>query len=167
MSRDELILSLKGQVEGLAARYARTTPIPYDDYVSAGWLAAIKAVDRFDPSKNIKLKTYSEYRVRGAMQDLIRSNLLYSSYESKEGPAKQVDLDKAHLKAPDEFARIEQHADVEQIGNRAKLSKKQKRLLTRLMGGLDITEISQMENTSVLATRNVKANLMKKMVAAR
>jgi RNA polymerase sigma factor for flagellar operon FliA len=43
-----------------------------EDLVSTGIVGLISAVDRFDPSQNVKLKTYAEYKIRGAILDSLR-----------------------------------------------------------------------------------------------
>src|SRR5580700_3791282 len=40
--------------------------------VSTGVLGLISAIDNFDPSHNVKLKTYAEYKIRGAILDSLR-----------------------------------------------------------------------------------------------
>ncbi len=44
-----------------------------DDLVSAGVVGLISAIDRFDPTHGVKLKTYAEYKIRGAIIDSLRS----------------------------------------------------------------------------------------------
>jgi RNA polymerase sigma factor for flagellar operon FliA len=46
--------------------------VSLDDLVSAGVLGLISAVDNFDPSQGVKLKTYAEYKIRGAILDSLR-----------------------------------------------------------------------------------------------
>lgn len=43
-----------------------------EDLVSAGVIGLIEAYHRYDPSKNVKFKTYAEFRIKGAMLDEIR-----------------------------------------------------------------------------------------------
>lgn len=43
-----------------------------DDLISSGTIGLIAAIDNFDPSVNVKLKTYAEYRIRGAILDSLR-----------------------------------------------------------------------------------------------
>jgi RNA polymerase sigma factor for flagellar operon FliA len=43
-----------------------------DDMKSAGMLGLFDAAKRFDPAKNIKFKTFAEYRIRGAILDEMR-----------------------------------------------------------------------------------------------
>jgi RNA polymerase sigma factor for flagellar operon FliA len=66
--REALILSQLPQVELLARRQHRKWPrIELDDLISAGTIGLILAVDRYDPSRNLKLKTLAERRIRGAL----------------------------------------------------------------------------------------------------
>lgn len=61
------------QVELLARRqHSKWPQIELDDLISAGTIGLIQAVDRFDPSRNLKLKTLAEHRIRGAMLDYLR-----------------------------------------------------------------------------------------------
>src|SRR5581483_7710573 len=46
--------------------------VSLDDLVSSGVIGLIHAVDSYDPKFNVKLKTYAEHRIRGAILDSIR-----------------------------------------------------------------------------------------------
>jgi len=71
--REELILSHMPQVKLLAQRlHRRCTQVELDDLISAGTIGLIQAVDRFDPKRNLKLKTLAEHRIRGALLDYLR-----------------------------------------------------------------------------------------------
>src|SRR3954463_8322791 len=72
--RDELILEHLPQVNWIAARIHEKLPpsVQLDDLISAGIIGLLAAVDNFDPSHNASLKTYAEYRIRGAILDSIR-----------------------------------------------------------------------------------------------
>jgi RNA polymerase sigma factor for flagellar operon FliA len=68
-----MILDRLPQVELLARKLHRRCPqVELDDLISAGTIGLIGAVDRFDPSRNLKLKTLAEHRVRGALLDHLR-----------------------------------------------------------------------------------------------
>ena len=43
-----------------------------DDLIGYGVIGLMKAVERFDPSRGILLKTYAEHRIRGAILDAVR-----------------------------------------------------------------------------------------------
>jgi RNA polymerase sigma factor for flagellar operon FliA len=72
--REQLILDHMPQVRLIARRIHERLPdhINIEDLVSAGTLGLISAVDNFDSSQNVQLKTYAEYRIRGAILDSLR-----------------------------------------------------------------------------------------------
>src|SRR5947209_17224803 len=72
--RDALILEHLPQVNWIATRIHEKLPptVQLDDLISAGIVGLLAAVDNFDPSHNASLKTYAEYRIRGAILDSIR-----------------------------------------------------------------------------------------------
>ena len=46
--------------------------ISLDDLVSTGIVGLISAIDRYDATQGVKLKTYAEYKIRGAILDSLR-----------------------------------------------------------------------------------------------
>ena len=74
-NRDELILQHLPQVKLIASRIHDKLPesVCLDDLISAGVLGLIDAVDNFDASLNVKLKTYAEHKIRGSILDSLRS----------------------------------------------------------------------------------------------
>src|ERR1700730_1252790 len=46
--------------------------VPFEDLVHAGILGLIDAVDKFDPGKNVQLKSYARFRICGAILDSLR-----------------------------------------------------------------------------------------------
>ena len=73
-ARETLILEHLPQVRLIARRIYERLPgsITLEDLVSAGVLGLISAIDRYDPAHEVKLKTYAEYKIRGAILDSIR-----------------------------------------------------------------------------------------------
>ena len=72
--RERLILENLASVRWLALRIHEKIggAVSLDDLISAGTIGLIQAVDAFDPNCNVKLKTFAEYRIRGAILDSIR-----------------------------------------------------------------------------------------------
>jgi RNA polymerase sigma factor for flagellar operon FliA len=72
--RENLILAHLPQVRLIARRIHERLPgsVNLDDLVSIGAIGLIAAIDRFDPTLNVKLKTYAEYKIRGAILDSLR-----------------------------------------------------------------------------------------------
>jgi RNA polymerase sigma factor for flagellar operon FliA len=46
--------------------------VELDDLIGYGTIGLVRAVERFDPSRGILLKTYAEHRIRGAILDGLR-----------------------------------------------------------------------------------------------
>lgn len=72
--RDQLIIEHLPQVNWIATRIHEKLPasVELDDLVSAGVIGLLAAVDNFDPTRNVTLRTYAEYKIRGAILDSIR-----------------------------------------------------------------------------------------------
>src|SRR5262245_27654069 len=72
--RERIIMEHLPQVRLIARRIHERLPesVNLDDLISAGTIGLISAIDRFDPSLNVKLKTYAEYKIRGAILDSLR-----------------------------------------------------------------------------------------------
>ncbi len=73
--REELIIRYSPLVNYVANRLAGRLPphILPEDLIGPGIIGLIDAIEKFDPSKKIKFKTYAEFRIRGAMLDELRS----------------------------------------------------------------------------------------------
>jgi RNA polymerase sigma factor for flagellar operon FliA len=52
--------------------------VTFDELISAGCLGLIDAVDKYDSQKNVSLKTYAQYRIKGAILDELRRMDWYS-----------------------------------------------------------------------------------------
>jgi RNA polymerase sigma factor for flagellar operon FliA len=74
-ARERLILEHLPQVRLIARRIHTRLPetVSLEDLISTGVLGLISAIDHFEPSHNVKLKTYAEYKIRGAILDSLRS----------------------------------------------------------------------------------------------
>jgi RNA polymerase sigma factor for flagellar operon FliA len=72
--RNSLILEYLPQVQRTARRIRGRLPanVSMEDLLSSGILGLIAAIDDFDSSLNVKLKTFAEFRIRGAMLDMLR-----------------------------------------------------------------------------------------------
>jgi RNA polymerase sigma factor for flagellar operon FliA len=79
-NREAMIVEYAFLVRQIASRFARRLPssVLFDELVSAGSLGLIDAVDKFDSSKHVSLKTYARYRIKGAILDELRSMDTYS-----------------------------------------------------------------------------------------
>lgn len=73
--RDRLIMDYAPLIKFVAKRIAARLPsnIDLDDLISAGVIGLIDAIEKYDPSRDNKFKTYAEFRIRGAILDELRS----------------------------------------------------------------------------------------------
>ena len=72
--REQLILEHLPQVRLIARRIHERLPesVSLDDLISTGIVGLIAAIDNFDENHQVKLKTYAEYKIRGAILDSLR-----------------------------------------------------------------------------------------------
>jgi RNA polymerase sigma factor for flagellar operon FliA len=72
--RERLIMEHLPQVKLIARRIHERLPesISLDDLISSGTVGLIAAIDRYDSDQGVKLRTYAEYKIRGAILDSLR-----------------------------------------------------------------------------------------------
>lgn len=72
--RERLIMEHMPQVKLIARRIHDRLPasVSLDDLISTGIIGLISAIDRYDATQGVKLKTYAEYKIRGAILDSLR-----------------------------------------------------------------------------------------------
>jgi RNA polymerase sigma factor for flagellar operon FliA len=74
VQRETLLLEHLPQVQYVARRIHGRLPqqVLLEDLVHSGILGLMDAVRKFDPTKNVQLKHYAEFRIRGAILDSLR-----------------------------------------------------------------------------------------------
>ena len=74
--RERLLTEHLPEVHYIARRIHERLPvqIPFEDLVHAGVLGLIDAVDKFDRSRDVQLKSYAKFRIRGAILDSLRAS---------------------------------------------------------------------------------------------
>jgi RNA polymerase sigma factor for flagellar operon FliA len=90
--RERLILEHLPQVRLIARRIHDRLPhnVSLEDLVSAGIIGLIAAIDQYDPGHNVKLKTYAEHKIRGAILDSLRG--LDWAPRQRRKKAKQIEF---------------------------------------------------------------------------
>lgn len=73
--KNEIIVEYAPLVRYIAQKIASRLPsnIELDDLISCGVIGLMDAIEKFDPSRDNKFKTYAEFRVRGAILDELRA----------------------------------------------------------------------------------------------
>ncbi len=74
VQRDALIQETLPLIKHIAHRVAIRLPsnVEIRDLINAGVLGLMDAIDKFEPERNVKFKTYAEVRIRGAILDSLR-----------------------------------------------------------------------------------------------
>ncbi len=74
-NRDKLIQEYAPLIKFIAQKIVVRLPpnIELDDLISAGVIGLMDAIDKYDPTRDNKFKTYAEFRIRGAILDELRS----------------------------------------------------------------------------------------------
>ena len=72
--RDAFVRQYMPLVKYVAGKLTSGLPpnIEFDDLVSFGQIGLLDAINKFDPEKNVKFKTYAVTRIRGAIYDELR-----------------------------------------------------------------------------------------------
>ncbi len=74
-TREQLVLEYGHLIKYIAQKIAARLPanIELDDLISSGVIGLIDAMDKYDPSRDNRFKTYAEFRIRGAILDELRA----------------------------------------------------------------------------------------------
>ena len=126
--RERLIVEYAPLVKYIANRIAMRLPphIEVSDLINAGIIGLIDAIEKFDPDKEVKFKTYAEIRIRGAILDELRSmdwiprsirkviNKLVNAYHELEQqlgrPAKDEEIAELLGLQMEEFYKLLKHS---------------------------------------------------------
>jgi len=73
--KEQIVLEHGPLIRYIVNRIAVRLPshIDLDDLHNTGVIGLIDAIDKYDPDKNCKFKTYAEFRIKGAILDQLRS----------------------------------------------------------------------------------------------
>jgi RNA polymerase sigma factor for flagellar operon FliA len=134
--RERLILEHLSQVRLIARRIQERLPenISLEDLISTGVIGLISAIDHFDASHNVKLKTYAEYKIRGAILDSLRG--LDWAPRQKRRQAKQIE---AAIAAAEQ--RLQRAPLEEEIAAELKISLEEYRAWLVEIRGLNIASL--------------------------
>ena len=73
--KEQIVLEHTPLIRYIVNRIAVRLPshIDLDDLHNTGVIGLMDAIEKYDPSKNCKFKTYAEFRIKGAILDQLRS----------------------------------------------------------------------------------------------
>jgi len=101
--KDEIIVEYAPLVRFIAQKIASRLPanIELDDLISCGVIGLMDAIQKFDPTRDNKFKTYAEFRIRGSILDELRSQ----DWVPRSVREKTKQLEKAYTKLERELGR--------------------------------------------------------------
>ncbi len=75
LNREQIAVEFAPVVKHIANRLSARLPVGFqvDDLVQVGMIGLLEAVERYDPKREAKFKTFAEFRIRGAMLDELRA----------------------------------------------------------------------------------------------
>jgi len=73
--KNRLVVEYSPLIKFIAQKIASRLPanIELDDLISSGVIGLMDAIDKWDPTRDNKFKTYAEFRIRGAILDELRA----------------------------------------------------------------------------------------------
>src|SRR5204863_820515 len=102
-AREQLVLAFSPLVKYVAGRMSSGLPahVEESDLISYGLLGLISAIERFDPSREIKFETFAMTRIKGSIIDELRS----LDWVPRSVRAKAREIEKASAKLENELQR--------------------------------------------------------------
>lgn len=103
-TKEKLILEYAPLIRFIAQKIAVRLPsnIEFDDLVSSGVIGLMDAIDKYDPTRDNKFKTYAEFRIRGAILDELRAQ----DWVPRSVREKAKQLEKAHVRLEQKLGRM-------------------------------------------------------------
>jgi RNA polymerase sigma factor for flagellar operon FliA len=135
--RDRIILTYAPLVKFVAGRVGSGLPAHVDDedLMSYGLLGLIRAIERFDPGREVKFETYAIPRIRGAIIDELRA--MDWVPRSVRGRARDIERAIAELEA-----RLGRAPTDEEIAQRLGLSEEE---LNESLGEISRTSVAALD----------------------
>jgi RNA polymerase sigma factor for flagellar operon FliA len=152
--KDEIIIEYAPLIKYIAQKIAARLPsnIELDDLISCGVIGLMDAIEKFDPTRDNKFKTYAEFRIRGSILDELRAQdwvprsvrekakLVERTYARLEGnlgrPATDEEMSKELNMSQNEFYDLLNKAksiSLLNIDDSATFNRGDKRLMANLM----------------------------------
>ena len=134
--RDRLMMEQLPQVTYIARRIRERLPqhVMLEDLVHSGVLGLIEALDKYDPTKNVKLKSYARFRIQGAILDSLREQ----DWSPRSLRKKARQIEEAHHKLRERWGRTASEPELaEELG----IGLKELHRLLRDLRGLNLCSL--------------------------
>src|ERR1700748_1505209 len=110
--KDKLIMEYAPLIRFIAQKIAVRLPsnIELDDLISSGVIGLMDAIEKYDPTRDNKFKTYAEFRIRGSILDELRAQ----DWVPRSIRDKAKMLDRATLELEAQLGRIPSDEEIAQ-----------------------------------------------------
>ncbi len=107
--KEQIIKEFLPYIKYTAGRFAWRIPpqLTIDDLVSSGLMGLLDALEKFEPGR-VKLKTYAEFRIKGAMLDELRA----MDWVPRSMKKKISDIRNAHTRLEKELGRMPEDEEI-------------------------------------------------------
>ncbi|MFH1760998.1 MAG: FliA/WhiG family RNA polymerase sigma factor [bacterium] len=104
VAKDKLLVEYSYLVKYTARRIAVNLPqsVELDDLIGAGVMGLIKAMEKFDPTLEVKFETFATHKIRGAILDELRS----LDWVPRSIRSKSKNLQRIYSKLENELGRM-------------------------------------------------------------
>ena len=139
-AQNEILTANLRFVFNIASRY-KGNGTAISDLISEGNLGLIKAIQKFDPDKDVKFISYAVWWVRNSMQEFIKKRQACLNIE-KEEDSLNSPVDTYYLKDSEDDYIIKKETVLsnEEDEERNELHKNQKKIVDKLLGNLSERE---------------------------
>ncbi|MBT4763073.1 MAG: FliA/WhiG family RNA polymerase sigma factor [Bdellovibrionaceae bacterium] len=149
--KDRLIMEYAPLIKFIAQKIAIRLPsnIELDDLISSGVIGLMDAIEKYDPTRDNKFKTYAEFRIRGSILDDLRAQ----DWVPRSVRDKAKMLDRAQIKLESELGRM---VTIEEITDKLDISVEEYHDLVNQVRPVsvlsvdDTTTYSNMDKKSIL-----------------
>jgi len=133
-----------------------------DTLISAGLLGYSQARKRFDPGREVKFKTFAEYRIKGAVLDEVRK--MIGDERCKTTRPRQVDYDFALIGDNGHNKEmVESQLAVDGFWEKIPVSKRDKEILECRIKGMNLKEIGALFGFSESRASQVLAEIKQRI----
>lgn len=139
-AQNEILTANLRFVFNIASRY-KGNGAAISDLISEGNLGLVKAIQKFDPEKDVKFISYAVWWVRNSMQEFIKKRQACLNFEKDEDSLNCVVLENKFVDHEDDYVtKKEVVMSNEEDEEKRELHKNQRKIVDKLLNKLSLRE---------------------------
>jgi len=149
-TRDRLIMEHAPLIKYIVNRIAQRLPshVDLDDLMNTGVIGLMDAIEKYNPEKNCKFKTYAEFRIKGAILDQLRS----LDWVPRSVRQKSRKLEAAYSQMEQKLGRS---ASDEEVADELGVEIKKFHEMLNQVRGISVVNLDEVRNASDLEKKNL------------